>query len=82
MLALAKRGPVGMTVLAIPTVDSLPVINVRPGVGFTLRRTADDAVWQADAQKTEAAYVSETLAATYQITRHQTKHFSQVTAQR
>jgi hypothetical protein len=71
-----------MTVLAIPTTDSLPVINVRPGVGFTLRRTADNAVWQADALKKEAAYVSETLAAIYQTTRHQTKHLSEVTAQR
>lgn len=70
-----------MTVLAIPTIDSLPVINVRPGVGFTLGRTADVAVWQADAMMTEPAYVSETLAATYQTTRHQTKHFSQVKAQ-
>ena len=40
LLALAKRGPAGMTDLAIQTVDSLPVINVRTwggGEGGTLR---------------------------------------------
>jgi hypothetical protein len=38
LLALAKRGPAGMTDLAIQTVDSLPVINVRTW-GWRLLRT-------------------------------------------